>query len=326
MRNQEHVVGRGKTGHEHGTHRPRPRGQDLSSGPEAARLRRVVAIALALYTSVAYGVANFLAPVLTRRFAVAAVLLVGQLAALGGSLLLLLVSGEPWPPLHAVGLAALAGVGNAAGLGFFYEAVRYGPLSVATPVGATSAVLPVAVGVAGGDALGGHQVAGIVLAIGGAMLAARRASDAASEAHWDLPRCIVLAFLSALGLGTLLSALPAAAEDGGLFWALSVQRSVIVGCFLALVLLRGQTFAPPPPDGPAIPRAALVAPGALLLSGTLFYALAADRGQLSVVSVCASLAPLVTVGLAVGVLHERVSRWQVAGLVAAVLGICLIAI
>ncbi len=285
----------------------------------------MLAIALALYTSVAYGVANFLAPVLTRRFAVAAVLLVGQLAALLGSLVLLAVSGEPWPPLHAVGLAALAGVGNAAGLGFFYEAVRYGPLSVATPVGATSAVLPVLVGVLGGDALGPHQAAGIVLAIGGAMLAARRAGDATSEDHWDLPRCIVLAFLSALGLGTLLSALPTAAQDGGLFWALTVQRSVIVGCFVALVLLRGQTFARPAGDA-QVPKAALVAPGVLLLSGTALYAIAADRGQLSVVSVCASLAPLVTVALAIAVLHERVSRWQVAGLVAAVLGICLIAI
>ncbi len=285
-------------------------------------------IVLALYTSVAYGVANFLAPVLMRRHAFAAVLLTGQVAALVGSVALLAASGETSPPLHAVAFAALAGLGNAAGLAGFYEAVRFGPLSVATPVGACSAVLPVIVGVVGGDALAGVQVAGIVLTITGAALSSRRSTVQPDEAHWNLPRCIFFASVSALGLGVLLSALPRAAQDGGLFWALTVQRTTIVICFLALIRVRSQTFATPPAFAVStrLGRSALVIPGVLLLSGTLVYVLAADRGQLSVVSVCASLAPLVTVGLAIAVLHERVSRLQVVGLLAAVAGICLIAL
>ena len=289
---------------------------------------RVLAIAFALYTSCAYGVANFLAPVLLRRHAFAAVLLTGQVAALVGCVGLLTLSAEALPTAGAVGLAALAGVGNAAGLAGFYEAVRFGPLSVAAPVGATSAVLPVVVGVVGGDALGAAQVAGIVLAIGGAALASRRAGALDDEAHWDLPRCVALAAVSALGLGVLLAALPAAAEDDRLFWALTVQRSVIVACFVALIAVRRQAFAVP--AGFALPtragRAALVLPGLLLLTGTLMYVLAAERGQLSVVAVCGSLAPLVTVGLAIAVLGERVSRAQAAGVAAAVAGVCLIAL
>jgi drug/metabolite transporter (DMT)-like permease len=296
--------------------------------PDVPRVCRVVAIVLALYTSAAYGVANFLAPVLMRRHAFATVLLVGQLAALVGSVALLAISRESLPPLHAVGLAAVAGLGNAAGLAGFYEAVRFGPLSVAAPVGATSAVLPVMVGVAGGDALAAIQVVGIVLAIGGAMLAARRVSTADDAAHWDLPRCVFFAAVSALGLGVLLSAIPGAAEDGGLFWALTVQRSVIVLCFVALIATRGQTFGHPVGFAPRTPGtiAALLAPGALLLSGTLVYVLATERGQLSLVAVCGSLAPLVTVGLAIAALGERVSRAQAAGVVAAVAGVCLIAL
>lgn len=288
----------------------------------------MLAVGFALYTSVAYGIANFLAPVLMRRHAFAAVLLVGQIAALVGSVGALAVSGEPLPPWRAVGLAALAGLGNAAGLAGFYEAVRYGPLSVAAPIGATSAVLPVLVGVAGGDALTVAQDVGIALAIGGAVLASRRATSATSEAHWDLPRCVAFAAVSAVGLGVLLSALPGAAEDGGLFWALSVQRTVIVACFVGLVLVRGQTLTHPAGLAPRtrLWSAALVLPGALLLSGTLMYVLAAERGQLSIVSVCGSLAPLVTVGLAIAALGERVSRHQAVGVVAAVTGVCLIAI
>ena len=288
----------------------------------------MLAIALALYTSVAYGLANFMAPVLMRRHAFATVLLAGQLAALVGSVLLLAVSGDALPPLKAVGYAALAGFGNAAGLAGFYEAVRFGPLSVAAPVGATSAVLPVLVGVAGGDALVAAQVAGIVLAIGGAVLAARRAPSSGDEAHWNLPRCLFFAGVSAVGLGVLLATLPTAAEDGGLYWALLVQRLVIVGFFAVLIVARRQTFAHPPgfAERTRLATIALVVPGLLLLSGTLVYVLASERGQLSVVSVCSSLAPLVTVGLAIAVLGERLSRVQAVGVAAAITGVCLLAL
>lgn len=286
----------------------------------------MLAAVLALYTSLAYGVGNFLAPVLMRRHAFATVLLVSQGAALAGSVLLLAVSPEPWPPLHAVGLAVLAGVGNSAGLAGFYEAVRFGPLSVATPIGAASAVLPVGVGVASGEHLAMVQVAGTVLAIGGAALASRRSTAHPDEAHWDLRRCIFFAAVSAVGLGTLLAALPGAADDGGLFWALVVQRTSVVVCLALLIAARREAFGRPGgvPRGTLLRRSAMVIPGMLLLTGTLMYAVAADKGELSVVAVCASLAPLVTVGLAVFVLREHVSRAQLTGLVAAVLGVCLI--
>lgn len=287
----------------------------------------MLAIVLALGTSFAYGVANFLAPVLLRRHALATVLLTGQVAALVGSVLLLAGSTEAFPDLHAVGLGILAGLGNAAGLAFFYEAVRFGPLSVATPVGATAATLPVVVGVVGGDTLRTLQVVGIVLAIGGAVLAARRESTEEDHDHWDLPRCVLFAALSALGLGLLLTTLPGAAEDGELFWALTIQRSTIVVCFLVIIGLRGQRFAHPPglPRPTTLGRLALLVPGLLLLAGTLMYILASQRGQLSVVAVCGSLFPLVTVGLAIVVLRERVARIQAVGVLAAVLGVVLIA-
>ena len=43
----------------------------------------------------------------------------------------------------------------------------------------------------------------------------------------------------------LLAALPGAAEDGGLFWALLVQRTTIVVLFVTLILTRGQRFTRP---------------------------------------------------------------------------------
>jgi drug/metabolite transporter (DMT)-like permease len=73
---------------------------------------------------------------------------------------------------------------------------------------------------------------------------------------------------------------------------------------------------------------AAVAPGAAagLLGGVslVLYTVATAHGQLSIVAVLSSLYPAVTILLARVVLHERWSRWQVAGLVAAGAAIVLI--
>jgi drug/metabolite transporter (DMT)-like permease len=76
-----------------------------------------------------------------------------------------------------------------------------------------------------------------------------------------------------------------------------------------------------------VPASALLAvPGVLLVIGTVMYTTAADHGQLSLVSVLGSLFPVVTVGLGVALLGERMSRAQALGVAAALTGIALIAL
>ena len=58
----------------------------------------------------------------------------------------------------------------------------------------------------------------------------------------------------------------------------------------------------------------------------MVYTLAYDQGQLSLVSVAGSLFPVFTVSLGVIVLGERLSRLQAAGVVAAMVGVTLIAV
>ena len=58
-------------------------------------------------------------------------------------------------------------------------------------------------------------------------------------------------------------------------------------------------------------------PGVLLVVGTIMYTTAAAHGQLSLVSVLGSLFPIVTVGLGMGLLGERLSRFQAVGVAAA---------
>jgi drug/metabolite transporter (DMT)-like permease len=281
----------------------------------------MVVIALALGSSVCYGVSNFIGPQLARRHTLVAVLIVSQIAALGVCALYLLADGSRTLPSTDVWIALLAGIGNAGGLIGFYKAAELGPLSVAAPIGAIGAIIPVVWGLTTGDTLGVPQVLGLALAMGGAALAARRSPTGAHGAvSYPDPRASVLwAAASAVAFGVFLTALPKASAHGRP-WALFDARLTMVvllavwaGRDLRAIRLRRSSLS-------------LTIPGLLLVLGTLLYTTAADRGELSLVSVLGSLFPIVTVGLGVSLLQERLSRTQALGVAAALSGIVLIAL
>ncbi|HEY3019609.1 MAG TPA: EamA family transporter [Solirubrobacteraceae bacterium] len=276
-----------------------------------------MAIALALGTSACYGVANFLGPLFTRRFPLGGVLLVGQVAATVVAVVAVAASGEAAPDGPAIGLAALAGVGNAVGLAGFLRATELGPVSIVAPIGNTGTILPVVYGIATGEALHALQALGIALAIGGAVLAAR-VPEHEGEAH-DIRGCLPFAVAGAIGFGVLLIALPPASVDGR-FWALLDARLALVAFLVVLVVGRRES---PRVPAAALPRLAL--PGLLLIAGTLLYVLATEHGAVSIASVCASLNPVVTVTLSLALLGERVTRTQAVGIAAAIAGVAFIA-
>jgi drug/metabolite transporter (DMT)-like permease len=279
----------------------------------------VLTIALALGSSACYGVSNFLGPQLARRHTLASVLVLSQVAALGASTLYLAADGGRALPSSDMWLALLAGAGNAGGLIGFYVAAELAPLSVVAPIGAVGAIVPVIWGIATGDVLKVTQAAGLILAMGGAALAARRPRPTAGQrrSYPDLRSGAIWAMASALAFGIFLTALPAASAHGQA-WALFDAR---VGVVILTGLWAGRRLR-------AIrisPRSALLTlPGLLLIVGTLLYTTATAHGELSLVSVLGSLFPVVTVGLGVALLQERLSQAQLVGVVAALSGIVLI--
>lgn len=279
----------------------------------------MVTVLLALGSAACYGVSNFVGPLLARREALFVVLFVSHMAALAGAAVYLAAAGGALLGPEAFALAMLAGLGNAFGLIGFYKAAELGPLSVAAPIGATGATVPVAWGLANGDTLSSAQAAGMVLALGGCVLAARRSSGQATT--YRDPRASALwAAASAVAFGVFLTALPAASEDGGRAWAIFDARIalLVVVVIWAGRELRGLRLNATTP--------LLALPGLLLLAGTLFYVFAASRGQLSLVSVLGSLFPVFTVGLSVAFFGERPSPLQSAGVLAALAGVVLIAL
>jgi drug/metabolite transporter (DMT)-like permease len=226
------------------------------------------------------------------------------------------------PSLGEAGVAALAGAGNALGLLAFYRAASVGPLSIAAPLGSLGALVPVLVGVAQGEGVGGLKLPAIALAMTGVALAARPGTpraDTAGATRDDRRAAAGWALLSSVGFGIFLAGM-APAADAGIFWAVLVSRVSLLAIFVAVAWWVGAALRV---SGRDLPRVAV--PGLLLFGGTLLYTAATREGDLSVVAVLGSLFPVVTVGLAFALLGERLTRVQGAGAAAAMVGSVLLA-
>jgi len=272
----------------------------------------VLAIVLGLGSSLSWGVADFLGGLASRRVGALTVVAVSQLAGLVVLAAILAVRREPVPPASDLGLGAAAGAVGAAGLAAFYRALAVGSMSLVAPVAALGAVIPVAVGVAGGDRLGPATAIGLPLALAGAVLVGRARGPATR-------RGLRLAVVAALGFGLFFTLL-APAADHDVLWASAMARVASVPTVVIAALVTGAGLALPRRLAPVV-----VFAGLLDTTANVSFAAASQRGLISVVAVLGSLYPVATVALARAVLGERVGRAQAAGVAAALAGVVLIA-
>ena len=281
------------------------------------RLRRVLGPALALGSSLTYGVSDFLGGTSSRRIGTLQFIfftqLIGALLAIGW----VVISSEPVPPVVAVVAATGAGLGLAVGVGAFFQAMVVGKMSVVAPISATGVVLPVAVGIARGERPSAAQAVGIVVAIAGVALAARPPGErqaARAESGFGL------ALVAAVGTGLFLW-LMAPASRHGVAWAILISRVIPAVALIVVVGVRRTSLRPA-----FQPRMAgtIVVAALLAFAGTALYALATLHSQLVIVSVLGSLYPAVTGLLAYHVLGERLGRSQLVGIAAVLSGVVLL--
>ena len=277
----------------------------------------MLAVVLAFTSSLCWGLADFLGGLQSRARPLVTVLLVAQVAAVAIGVAFVAGSGDPFPELGPAALATGAGVAGCAALAAFYRGLAIGTMSIVAPVSATGAAVPVLVGLIEGERPGVLQIAGILVAMAGIVLAAREPGRA--EPSRAVRASLLLAGLAAIGFGSFFVLIDRATEMGGASWSLLLVRFGEVA-LLGLVAL---VTRPRMPSGLRDASPLLVI-GVLDFSATALFALATQEGLLSVVSVVGSLYPAVTVVLARVVLAERVARSQEVGVVLTLAGVVAI--
>jgi drug/metabolite transporter (DMT)-like permease len=276
----------------------------------------LLAFAISLASAASWGVSDFLGGLTSRRLPVLGVLAVSQPAGLILIGIVILIFGADPISADKLTIAALAGAASLGGLWAFYAAMAMGTVSVVAPIASLGVVVPVAVGLARGDAPAAIQLVGVVPAIAGVVILSYEEN---AEHSGVARRSILLAILAGLGFGIFFTGLDLAAADRPGWAVLAVRVGGVATVAVALLISR--------------PRLAAVSGSvAVLLTIGFFdvlanglFAVASTKGVLPVVAVGGSMYPAFTIALAHGVLGERLARIQWAGVALALVGVGLIA-
>jgi drug/metabolite transporter (DMT)-like permease len=277
----------------------------------------VAALLLAFASSVAWGAGDFLGGLKSRRLPLLNVLVAAQLTGLVLIAAYVAIRGQGPPDGDLALWGPLSGVAGAFGLAAFYRGLAVGNMGVVAPISATAAVVPLVVGVAGGDRPGTLQYVGIALALLGVVLASRE--EVGGRLAAGTARGAGLALLSALGFGLFFVGMDRASDED-VAWAILANRVTSATVLLAAFALVRPPLAVRRADVPV-----LTLIGVLDIGANAMFAVASTEGLVSLVSVLGSLYPLTTVGLAAVVLGERPHRVAQVGVVLAFCGVALIA-
>ncbi|MGW2847855.1 EamA family transporter [Streptomyces sp. NPDC001274] len=277
----------------------------------------MIALLLALGSSLAYGCADFLGGLGARRAHVLRTVMIAAPASLTVELLLWPFLGASFAPA-TLAWGAASGVASAVAFALLYRTLAIGPMNVLSPVTAlVSAMLPVGVGLTQGERLGPAGLIGLPLALAAVVLVS--AGHGAGGA-----RPSRTALLLALGAGAAIAlqlvCLHQAPPDSGV-GPLITGRAVSSAVTLVAA---GAMYRRLGPGRPAYATAA--GAGVLDSVANLLFLLAARSGDLAVVAVITALYPAGTVLLARGVLAERVHRGQLIGLGTAAVAVSLLAL
>ena len=269
---------------------------------------------LALGASLAWGVSDFVGPLVARAAGTLRVLFWAQIGGLLAIGLAVAVRGQG-PAGWAVLFAILASIGGMLGLFAYYRGIEQGAISVVAPIAGVSAIVPVIFGIATGDNPSAIQLIGVACALLGVALAS-------IEHHEGSRRFAAgagLALLAAAGFGFYFPWMHAAGKVD-FWWASLIFRTVALLLVAAVVAQQRTPLK--------LGRRDLGIVFAIGIGDTLgnaLFAASSGKGLVSLTAVLASLYPIVTVILAAAVLREQVAPMQKAGIVLTLTGVVLIA-
>jgi drug/metabolite transporter (DMT)-like permease len=238
------------------------------------------------------------------------VMLVGLVPAL----IAVAVAGGAAPHGSEVGWLVLSGVGNVAGLGLIYAAMRRGKVSIVAPIGSTEGAVAAVIAIALGEHLSPGVGAALAIAVAGVVLAGAAHGDEGRTA----PAAIAFACCAALLFGASIYATGRVSQELSIAWALLPARAVGVLLVTLPLLLARRLTVPRGTTG-----ALVVATGLAEVAGFASYALGARHGIAIAAVLASQFAALSAVG-AVVLYKERLTRWQTIGIVLIAVAVALL--
>jgi drug/metabolite transporter (DMT)-like permease len=280
-----------------------------------------VTILFGLLTAFSYGYADFVGAIAAKKVRALTVTTVAFSFGLLLALLFSLFAGASYNE-SVVLYGILAGICSAAAISFLYAALALGPISIVSPFTAVlSAIVPVIVDIAAGQALGELSLLAIVLILIAVVLVAFVPGQ---DVRLPTLRATIYSIGAGLGFAGTFVFIDAAPSDSGL-GVLVVMRVIgiaILFALLAILLFSGKSKVLIEKEVFALSTIWLVLlAGFGDVTGNLFFIIATREGALAIAAVLTSLYPVGTILLAKIFLKERIAISQNIGIVLAV-GAC----
>ena len=280
----------------------------------------MLTVVIGISSALVFGAADFLGGLAARRISPVLVTAIAALAGLAVLLVMLAFVGGQWSA-PAVLLGAASGVTGAVAIGLLYACLAIGPMSILSPLTAVvSAIVPLTVGLIGGERLGVIGYIALALALVAIVLVGFVPERGAVRPSL---KGVLMAIGSGIAIGAFLILIDAAPDDSGLV-PLVLNRAVnstimfaLVGA-LALIAWRRRNGAPAPASTWRTGLAFALACGVIDAIANVGLLIGVRLGELSVMAVLTALYPAGTIILAAIVLKERIAPVQYVGLVLAV--------
>jgi drug/metabolite transporter (DMT)-like permease len=266
-----------------------------------------------LASAVSWGAGDFCGGVATKRAGGYEVVIGAHLVGFVGFLGLAVMTGEAIPSVVNLFWCAIAGLAGAVGLLALYRALAEGRMGVAAPIsGVLSAAVPAIVGAATDGLPRLLTLTGFALALVAVWLIARTGDVAIDLRRLGLP------VLAGVTFG-LFIVIIGRASGPAVFWPLVAARVASLATLPIVAIANGESAWPFPSAFLPIAIAGMFDAG-----GNAFLVMAAHAGRIDVAAVLSSLYPAGTVLLAWLILRERMTSWQFAGLLIALVAIAAI--
>ncbi len=281
-----------------------------------------MAILLSVLAAAAFGAADFVGGLASRRVAAVTVVVTSHLVGLSVVLVVAPLWGSSGAGTADLMWGAAAGVAGAGGLVILYHALATTRFSVAGPAAALAgAVVPVMFGLLIGERPELLAWVGVALALPAILLISAGGGGGDSSLTEVYRRALLLGSLAGLLFAFFGVFISRTADTSGL-WPLVGARTASIPVVMVVAIGLGRPLLA---SGRVL--AVAVAVGAMDMTANIFLLAALhEPGLVSLVILISSLYPGFTVILARLVIDERITRIQLGGLLMAGIGIALISI